>query len=214
MRRTLAKASLHTALNLTLFALIGTAILAFTYNQTFDRIAQSVAAEKLKLISQIVPAVLFDNAIMKDTSMIAADALLGTREETTIYRARLHHKPSVVVIEAVAPDGYNGRITLLVAIRYNGEVAGVRVVTQNETPGLGDYIDIAKSQWIKVFDGASQSKYTKEEWKVKKDGGHFDYMAGATISPRAVVKAVHKAVQYFSLHRDALFALSVRKDKV
>lgn len=212
MRRTLAKASLHTALNLAIFALIGTAILAFTYNQTFDRIAQSVAAEKLKLISQIVPVALFDNAIMKDTLTIAADGLLGTAEETTIFRARLHLQPSVVVLEAVAPDGYNGRITLLVAIRYNGEIAGVRVVTQNETPGLGDYI--AKSQWIKVFDGTSQSKYKKGDWKVKKDGGEFDYMAGATISPRAVVKAVHKVLQYFSLHRDALFAPSVRKDKM
>jgi len=206
MRRTLAKASFHTALNLAVFALIGTAILAFTYNQTHDRIAQSEEAEKLKLISQIVPKNLFDNDIIRDTLDIKPDALLGNEGITTAYRARLQNKPSVLVLEAVAPDGYSGKIALLVAIRDNGEVAGVRVVAHKETPGLGDYIEIARSNWITGFDGTSLAKYKDTGWKVKKDGGQFDYMAGATITPRAVVKAVHKTLQYFTQHHDALFA--------
>ena len=206
MRRTLAKASFHTALNLAVFALIGTAILAFTYNQTHDRIAQSEEAEKLKLISQIVPKNLFDNDIIRDTLDIKPDALLGNEGITTAYRARLQNNPSVLVLEAVAPDGYSGKIALLVAIRDNGEVAGVRVVAHKETPGLGDYIEIARSNWITGFDGTSLAKYKDTGWKVKKDGGQFDYMAGATITPRAVVKAVHKTLQYFTQHHDALFA--------
>lgn len=206
MSRTLAKASFHTALNLAVFALIGTAILAFTYSQTSYRIAQSIEAEKLKLIAQIVPNSLFDNDIIKDKRIIAPDALLGNESPTTAYRARLHKDPSVLVMEAIAPDGYSGKIALLVAIKDNGELAGVRVVNDKETPGLGDYIEIAKSDWIKVFDGTSLAKYKDADWKVKKDGGQFDYMAGATISPRAVVKAVHKALQYYALHHDELFA--------
>lgn len=206
MSRTLAKASFHTALNLAVFALIGTAILAFTYSQTSYRIAQSIEAEKLKLIAQIVPNSLFDNDIIKDKRIIAPDALLGNESPTTAYRARLHKSPSVLVMEAIAPDGYSGKIALLVAIKDNGELAGVRVVNDKETPGLGDYIEIAKSDWVKVFDGTSLAKYKDADWKVKKDGGQFDYMAGATISPRAVVKAVHKALQYYALHRDELFA--------
>ena len=205
MRRTMAKASLHTALNLLAFALVGTAILAFTYAQTHDRIAQSEEAEKLKLISQIVPDNLFDNDIIKDTIAIKADPLLGNEGTTTAYRARLQNQPAVLVMEAVAPDGYSGKIALLVAIKDNGELAGVRVVAHKETPGLGDYIEIARSTWIKGFDGASLVKYTDADWKVKKDGGQFDYMAGATITPRAVVKAVHKALQYYAQHHDALF---------
>lgn len=206
MRRTMAKASFHTALNLLFFALIGTTILAFTYSQTHGRIAQSEEAEKLKLISQLVPHALFDNDIIKDTLSIAPDPLLGTDSSTTAYRARLQDQPSALILEAVAPDGYSGKIALLVAIRDSGELAGVRVVAHKETPGLGDYIEIAKSDWIKGFDGASEARYKDGDWKVKKDGGQFDYMAGATITPRAVVKAVHKALQYFAQHRDTLFA--------
>jgi electron transport complex protein RnfG len=202
----MAKASLHTALNLLFFTLLGTALLALTYNLTHDTIAKSVEAEKLKLISQIVPDAMFDNDIIKDSLSIEPDALLGTDSATTAYRARLQNQPSALVLEAIAPDGYSGKIFLLIAIRANGEVAGVRVVAHKETPGLGDYIEITKGNWIKGFDGTSLARYTDRDWKVKKDGGQFDYMAGATITPRAVVKAVHKALQYFEQHREALFA--------
>jgi electron transport complex protein RnfG len=208
MRRTLARASSLTALNLLGFALFGTAILAFTFNLTRDRIAQSERAEKLKLIAQIVPTALFDNDILKDTQVLQPDALLGNEDVITSYRARLSGAPSVLILEAVAPDGYSGKIALLIAIKQSGELAGVRVIAHHETPGLGDYIDIARSPWIKGFDGKSLSLYLDDDWKVKKDGGKFDYMAGATITPRAVVKAVHKALQYYSLHHDALFAKS------
>jgi electron transport complex protein RnfG len=203
----MAKASFHTALNLLFFSVVGTSILALTYMQTHDRIAQSEEAEKLKLISQIVPHTLFDNDIVKDTISIAPDALLGNDDATTAYIARLQQQPSALVLETVAPDGYSGKIFMLVAIHTDGEVAGVRVVAHRETPGLGDYIEIAKSNWIKGFDGTSQARYKDSDWKVKKDGGQFDYMAGATITPRAVVKAVHKTLQYFAQHRDALLAV-------
>jgi len=203
------KESLITALNLLVFALIGTAVLASTFFLTRDRIRQSEEAEKLNLISQIVPPALFDNDIIKDTLNIAPDPLLGNSDDTIAYRARLHGEPSAVVLEAVAPDGYAGKISLILSIRANGEVAGVRVVTHKETPGLGDYIELPKSPWIKGFDGKSDAVYKDNDWKVKKDGGQFEYMAGATITPRAVVKAVHKALLYFEANRDKLFAASV-----
>ena len=206
----MAKAALMTALNLGAFALFGTALLAFIYNQTHVRIARSVEEEKLKLISQILPGNLYDNDIIRNTKEIAPDPLLGNEGNTTVYRATLKGRPSVAVLEAVAPDGYSGKIYMLIAIRENGEIAGVRVVSHKETPGLGDYIDIAKSDWIRGFDGKSTAQYNDQDWKVRKDGGKFDYMAGATITPRAVVKAVHKALQYFALHRDQLFAGGIR----
>lgn len=206
MRRTLFKASLHTAMNVLFFTVIGTFLLAVTYFQTHDRIAQSEQAEKLKLISQLIPSNSFDNDIVADTQRLAPDALLGTIVSSTAYRARLHGQPVGVVLEAVAPDGYSGRISLIIAIRADGSLGGVRVVEHKETPGLGDYIDIAKSAWITGFDGKSLVPQRDADWQVKKDGGQFDYMAGATITPRAVVKAVHKALQYFALHRDTLFA--------
>ena len=209
MRRTLAKASFLTAMNVLFFTVIGTFLLAITYFQTHDRIAQSEQAEKLKLISQLIPSNSFDNDIVADTQRLAPDVLLGTTISSTAYRARLHGQPVGVVLEAVAPDGYSGRISLIIAIQADGSLGGVRVVEHKETPGLGDYIDIAKSAWITGFDGKSLVPQRDADWQVKKDGGQFDYMAGATITPRAVVKAVHKALQYFALHHDTLFAQSL-----
>jgi electron transport complex protein RnfG len=111
---------------------------------------------------------------------------------------------SAVVFEVVAPDGYSGKIKLLVAIRANGEVIGVRVVSHKETPGLGDYIEIAKSPWIKLFEGTTLDKDGDSKWRVKKDGGQFEYVTGATITPRAVVKAVYRSLLYFNENRTEL----------
>ena len=210
MRRTMAKASIITALNLLFFALIGTALLAITYQLTHEPIARSEEKEKLKLVTQIVPAAAYDNDIIKDTADLAADRLLGTEDTTVAYLGRLKGEPSIAVLQAVAPDGYSGKISLIISIRSdgqgNGKIGGVRVISHKETPGLGDYIEIAKNSWITVFDGTSLENRKDRDWQVKKDGGSFDYMAGATITPRAVVKAVHKALQYYAQHREEMFA--------
>lgn len=213
MRRTMAKASFHSAMNLLFFAVVGTIVLSSTYLLTHDTIAASVAKEKLRLIAEVVPQALYDNDIVQDTVQLPPDALLGTDAETTAYRARLNGEPSAVVLQPVAPDGYSGKIALIVAIKSNGEVSGVRVVAHRETPGLGDYIELPKSPWIKQFDGKSGENLTDGDWKVIKDGGKFDSVAGATITPRAVVKAVHKAVQYFTQHRDELLKQATAADR-
>lgn len=200
----MAKASFHSATNLLFFAVVGTIVLSSTYLLTQDPIAASVAKEKLKLIAEVVPQALYDNDIVQDTMQLPPDALLGTDAETTAYRATLNGEQTAVVLQPVAPDGYSGKIALIVAIKRNGEVSGVRVVAHRETPGLGDYIELPKSPWIKQFDGKSGENLKDGDWKVIKDGGKFDSVAGATITPRAVVKAVHKAVQYFAQHRAEL----------
>lgn len=206
----LTKATLRTAINLFIFSLIGTAILAFTYQMTHQLIAKSEDTAKLKLINQVVPLKLYDNNLINDTFNLPASDLLGSEQETIAYRGRLHGQPSVIVLEATAADGYSGKITMIVAINYDGSISGVRVVTHKETPGLGDYIDVAKNGWIKLFQGTSLTGIQETEWQVKKDGGQFDYMAGATITPRAVIKAVHKALQYFEANRDKLFVTTLK----
>ncbi len=187
------------------FALVGTTLLAITFSATKDNIAASEKKAKLALITQILPAVLYDNDIIRDAIEQPRVAELGTTESTLVYRALKDSKPVAAVLEVIAPDGYAGKIKLLIAIKVNGEVAGVRVVSHKETPGLGDYVEIAKSDWIKGFDGTSLDKRQSKDWKVKKDGGQFDYMTGATITPRAVVKAVHKALVWFSSNREKIF---------
>ena len=195
------------------FTVVGTVLLASTYFTTRLPIAESERQAKLKLFEQVLPAALHDNDLLKDGIKVPAAGELGTREATYPYRARLAGQPAAVVREATAPDGYSGDIKLLIAVRADGELAGVRVLAHKETPGLGDYIDIAHSDWIKKnFDGQSLAKTSDDLWKVKKDGGSFDYMAGATITPRAVVKAVHKTLQYFAAHRDEIFSAPTAKE--
>jgi len=188
------------------FSVLGTVLLAYTFATTRAPIAESEREAKLKLFEQVLPPSLHDNDLLKDTVKIAAGGELGNRDETEAYRARIGGEPSAVILEAVAPDGYSGDIKLLIAVKADGELAGVRVLAHRETPGLGDYIELSHSGWIKKnFDGQSLDKTNDEGWQVKKDGGKFDYMAGATITPRAVVKAVHKALKYFAANKDALF---------
>lgn len=205
MRRTMAKAAVHTALNLLFFTLVGTALLALTYELTRDTIRESEEAEMMKLVSQIAPASDYDNDLLKDSGQLAADPLLGTRDATPYYMGRLHGEINLIVFEAVAPDGYGGQIRLVISLYRDGRIAGVRVASHNETPGLGDYIDIAKSDWITCFNGLSANQPRERDWRVRKDGGRFEHTAGATVTPRAVVKAVHKALRYAEVHHDSLF---------
>ena len=127
-------------------------------------------------------------------------------------------RPSALVVEAVAPDGYAGKIRLLIAVAADGTLLGVRVTQHKETPGLGDYIEPRKDKnkqrpWITQFDGLSLATVAEQEWRVRKDGGRFDSVAGATITPRAVIRAVRKALQYVAENRQQLFASSLGEDR-
>ncbi len=211
MSTALAKYMLRTGILLGAFAIAGTALIAFTYDNTADRIAAQEREFLLRSIQQLIPPTRFDNDIYNDAITVTAPKLLGTRDPVPVYRARKDGKPVAVVLEPVAPDGYGGAIKLLVAIAHNGSVLGVRVVNHKETPGLGDAIEIAKSDWVTEFNGRSLAKLDDKQWHVKKDGGAFDQFTGATITPRAVVKAVHNSLKYYAEHRDALFAQSATK---
>lgn len=206
MSETILKHASKTAITLIAFAVVFTALLAFVFQATKLPIEKSEAAARLSLFRQIVPHTMHDNDLLKDIVTIAPSDLLGNKQSSIANRARINNQPAAVILEAIAHDGYSGDIRLLIAVKADGSLAGVRVLAHKETPGLGDYIDIAKDKWIKLFDNESLLKTPDNQWKVKKDGGTFDYMAGATITPRAIVKAVHKALQYFEANKQALFA--------
>ena len=124
---------------------------------------------------------------------------------STAYRARLQGEPVAVIFNSVAPDGYNGKIHLLVGVNIDASLAGVRVVKHAETPGLGDAIEIRKSPWIRGFDGKSLNNPDQAGWRVKRDGGEFDQLTGATITPRAIVAAVRNTLLYYQQNADMIF---------
>jgi electron transport complex protein RnfG len=197
--------SLITAAILLLFALVGTAMVAYTYDNTREKIAANERATLLRKLHRLIPPESHDNALLQDTLQVQNQTLLGTAEPVTVYRARKHGEPVAVVISAVAPDGYSGTIRLLVGINLDGSLSGVRVVAHRETPGLGDAIEEDRSDWILGFTGKSLQNPPLQKWAVKKDGGAFDQLTGATITPRAVVKAVRQTLLYYRDHKDALF---------
>ncbi len=196
---------LISAIFLFLFAIIGTGIVAYTFGSTEERIADNQRRALLKSLNELVPDDLYDNDIYSDILYVRHAELLGTGEPVPVYRARKNGWPVAAVLAPVAPDGYSGSIRLLVAIRLNGELAGVRVIQHRETPGLGDGIETERSNWILGFNGKSLLDPQENRWKVKRDGGNFDQFTGATITPRAVVKAVKEALLYYRAYGHTLF---------
>jgi electron transport complex protein RnfG len=188
-----------------LFAVGGTTLVAFTEYSTSSAIAENERQLLLRNLYALLPPDQLDNDIATDIRSLPASALLGTDATTPAYRARRAGEPVAAVFNSVAPNGYNGRIHLLVGVYVDGSLAGVRVVKHAETPGLGDAVEIRKSLWIKSFDDKSLSNPGKMGWRVKRDGGEFDQFTGATITPRAVVKAVHNTLLYYQHNADIIF---------
>lgn len=208
---TASKMAARTAVILFLFVVIFTGLLSGAYLWTLPTIQAAASEEKMKLIDEVLPRTSYDNDLLTDTVLIQPTPALGLDETTPAYRARKNGQLSALVLEAVAPDGYAGKIRLLIALDGEGKLVGVRVTQHKETPGLGDYIEPKKDKnqerpWITQFNGLNPVTLDERTWKVKKDGGRFDSVAGATVTPRAVVKAVRKAALYVAENREMLLA--------
>lgn len=208
---TAGRTAARTGAILTLFAALFTAAMAFTYSLTKPDIAAAVAETKRKLIAEVLPPEAYDNALLDDAIHLPPNEALGLDDGGTVYRARKDGAPIALIVEASAPNGYGGAIGMIVAVRKDGSLSGVRVTDHKETPGLGDYVDRKKdsnkaSPWIDQFAGASFETRPRDDWRVQKDGGQFVYRTGATISARAVIETVAKTLEWTNAHREALFA--------
>ena len=186
-----------------LFAVLTTMIIAGTYLATHERIAAEQRRAEQKALLEIVPLQRHNNSMLDDTLTIPAGTL-GLREDKTAYIARQDGIPVAIIVPATAPDGYSGDIDIIVGINVDGSIAGVRALNHKETPGLGDKVDLKKSDWILGFNGKSLENPTPGKWAVKKDRGEFDQFTGATITPRAVIAAVKRALEYYAVRRATL----------
>jgi electron transport complex protein RnfG len=195
-----------TAAAMIIFSLLASTALSISYFVTKTPIEESDAKAKRTFLNQVIPANLYDNNLVKDTISVEPNPLIGNKKNIDIYRAKKNNQVIAVIIETIAPDGYSGEIKTLVGIDQEDKILGVRVIIHKETPGLGDYIEIEKSQWIKNFDLKSLGEMTEKEWAVKKDGGSFDYVSGATITSRAVIKSTYKSLLYVKENKKRLFA--------
>ncbi|TXR39849.1 electron transport complex subunit RsxG [Ectopseudomonas mendocina] len=203
----ISRSMLKNALVLGLFAIGTVGTVALLQQGTAERIAKAEREAQVRALAEILPAGSYDNHLLDNRIELNA-AELGHRSPQSAYLALKGDQPSALILPVTAPDGYSGAIHLLVGIFADGSLAGVRVLSHKETPGLGDKIELAKSDWVRSFEGKSLNDPNEDGWAVKKDRGEFDQFAGATITPRAVVKAVHGALRYFDTHRAQLLGLA------
>jgi electron transport complex protein RnfG len=190
------------------FAVITAGALALTNLGTQDRIAAAERAAQQRALFEIIPLQDHDNDLLNDTVPVPDSAWepLGAGAESKIYRARRGSEITALIVPATAHDGYSGDISMIVGVKRDGSIAGVRVLLHKETPGLGDKIELKKHQWILNFNGKTLAVPVIEEWKVKKDGGIFDQFAGATITPRAVVGQVKRVLEFVATNQQSLFS--------
>jgi electron transport complex protein RnfG len=213
---TLVQSVIKNAVGLAIFAFFTAGVIALTQQTTADKIATNIAEAQARALYQITPENTLDNDLLNDTlpldsvtaTQLSSLRLLGPLPDNSqIYFAKRAGKTHTLIFPTVAPDGYTTTIQLLVGIKIDGSLSGVRIVDHKETPGLGDKIDVKKSDWVFGFEGKSLQSPKLENWKVKKDGGDFDQFTGATITPRAVVNAVKNTLLFYSENSEALFKL-------
>ncbi|WP_261881847.1 electron transport complex subunit RsxG [Vibrio pelagius] len=192
-------------LTLAIFACASTGLVAVTHYLTKDQIKLQEQAQLLSVLNQVIPHEKHDNELFSSCTLVESEAL-GSKQAMPAYIATLNGEPSAIAIEAIAPDGYNGAIKVIVGLDVEGTVLGTRVLAHQETPGLGDKIDLRVTDWITSFTGKQVTESNQDKWKVRKDGGDFDQFTGATITPRAVVKAVKNAVVFVNENQQTLLS--------
>lgn len=185
---------------LTLIAALSGLILALVESATREPIQEQRRLQMLKALEAVLPA--FDNSPDSDTvSVISGTDRQGATVETTFYRGRREQQLVGTAFRVVAPDGYSGKISVMMGVRPDQSLHAIEILTHAETPGLGDKIS---EPWYKaLFVGRNLDD---SDWRVRKDGGDFDQITGATISARAVVTAVRQGLELYREHEQSITA--------
>ncbi|MEO5364003.1 MAG: RnfABCDGE type electron transport complex subunit G [Magnetococcus sp. DMHC-8] len=192
---------LRMGLILMMVGMVATAILATTESATRGPIAEAQRQETLRMLKSVLPAG-FDNQPDVDTVALVDNRLNRKGKPVTFYRGRKGSTNLGAAFVVTAPDGYSGDIEIMMSVLPSGTVNLVQIVAHKETPGLGDKIMPNKTDWLKAFVGKNQDN---AKWRVKKDGGDFDQFAGATITPRAIVLAVKRGLDFFVEKKEIIF---------
>jgi electron transport complex protein RnfG len=194
----------RSSVTLTVVFVVAVLLLTTINTLTKNRIKRSEQTWTLNNLSHVLPPGPFDNDPVATQRQQTVPAL-GGDEALTLYTVYKSDEPAAAAMEIIARNGYNGDIRVLLGIRYNGEIVGARVLSHRETPGLADDIDIRRSDWITHFNGHSLAQLEPQDWDVKQRAGQFDAFTGATITPRAIISAIHQALIWFEANREQVF---------
>lgn len=204
---------LKSGLTLAGIAAICTAAVAATYQLTRERIAANELALLEQSLEPALSGVDFDSSITESKLVLPAPHGLPGNDDAFVYRVFSGGTPAAALFAVTARDGYSGPIRILVGIRYDGTVSGVRILEHRETPGLGDRIESSRSDWIYQFDGRSIGDPGVDDWAIRRDGGRFDQLSGASVTPRAVTGAILRTLIYFGANRDEIFSAPATEEK-
>ena len=202
----------RTGLTLAVIGAVCTTLVAATYQGTRDRIA---ANDKALLEQSLAPAlsgIFFDSGVTESRLVLQPPHELPGNDPAVIYRVFAEGEPVAALFAVTARDGFSGPIRVLVGIEVDGTVTGVRILQHRETPGLGDSIESARSDWVFQFDGRSMGDPEVAGWAIRGDGGEFDQLTGASITPRAVIKAIRDTLLYFGANRDEIFSVAASEE--
>jgi electron transport complex protein RnfG len=189
---------IHAALRIGLFSFIIVGLVSLVYHGTKDKIADNERRALLQSLQSVIDKRRYNNDLVHDKIQLQSGG-----QAYTIYRARQAGKPVAAIITSTTTQGYNGAIDLLIAINVNGTINAVRILNHRETPGLGDAIELKKSNWVLSFNQLPLKNL--DQWAVKRDGGNFDQFTGATITPRAIVNEVKNTALFFQQHQHEIF---------
>lgn len=198
--------TLRAIASVTAIAVSAAVLVTGSYEISYERIEENHQTRLLRTLHQVLDPASHDNELTQNRRAVRDLKLLGSSDPMDVFIATREGRPTAALISSVAPRGYSGPIHLLIGIAADGTVTGVRVTSHSETPGLGDAIEIEKSDWILGFEGTSLSSPPLDDWAVSQDNGLFDAITGATVTPRAVVDGVKNALLYFQRHKDELFS--------
>ena len=191
---------------LAFFAFVGVLFVSVSHLLTKDQIIENQRMLLQQKWDEVLDISRYDNDLNDDNRIISAEDL-DLPYDSTVYLARSKSgEPIAAIFRVTTLQGYSGGITLLVGINYKDKhLTGVRVVKHKETPGLGDKIEVKKSDWILGFKGEFLEEPEIASWAVKRDGGDFDQFTGATITPRAIVELVEHVLMYAHKNMQQLF---------
>jgi electron transport complex protein RnfG len=214
---TIGQAIKKSALGLAIFAFFTAGIIAVTQVVTQDKIQQNQREFEARLLLSLLPETVEAEQLLNSAQTFDhADFInvnqLSVSPSDRYFQVVNQGRVDAVILPVVAPEGYTEAIRLIVGIDSKGTIIGVRVTQHKETPGLGDQVETTKSDWIFTFNTRSLNSPEPNQWLVKKDGGDFDQLTGATITPRAIVKAIKNSLEFFQANRTLLLTPAVMEN--
>lgn len=203
---------IKTGITLAIIAAICTTLVAATYQLTEERIAANEKALLEQALQPALSGVFYEGGVSESRLLIAPPHDLPGNDAAFIFRLYAENKPVAALFAVTARDGFSGAIRVLIGVQFDGTITGIRILQHRETPGLGDKIEPQRSDWIFQFDGRSMGDPVVTGWAIHNDGGEFDQLTGASVTPRAVITAIRDTLLYFEAHRDEIFAAESTED--